>query len=86
MIVREYVGYAGVGQWFGVPGTTVSKWIGRYAETHPCPKPDATIDGRPGWLPGSESAWRTWEASRPGRGAGGGRPRRQPVDNPRVSA
>lgn len=74
--MRKYVGYAGVGAWFGVPGSTVSKWVTRYAQTHPCPEPDAETDGRPGWLPSREQAWRKWHRERPGQGAGGGRPKR----------
>jgi hypothetical protein len=74
-MAREYRGLAGVGEWFDVSAATVSKWLTRYAGTHPCPTPDVTIDGRPGWAPSRERAWRKWERERPGAGAGGGRPR-----------
>lgn len=73
---REYLDMAGVGAWFGVPGTTVSQWRYRYRETHPIPEPDVIVGRIPGWDPSREQEWRQWEAGRPGRGAGGGRPRK----------
>lgn len=79
----RYVGVAGIAKWFGVEPKTVTKWLNRYAYTHPCPPPDAEIgdgDGAiRGWLPDREAEWRAWHASRPGRGAGGGRPRKRPA-------
>lgn len=76
----RYVGVAGIAKWFGVEPKTVTKWLIRYAETHPWPKPDAQIgEGEGavrGWLPERETEWRAWKASLPGRGAGGGRPRK----------
>jgi hypothetical protein len=82
--VREYVGAATVAGWFGVSRSTVAKWRERYED---CPKPDATIDGVPGWLPSREAAWRRWHKNRPGQGAGGGRPSSQDstVESPRSS-
>lgn len=73
----QYVGMAGVGAWFGVPGRTVAKWIARYADSLPTPEPDVMVGDRsPGWLPGRESEWRDWEASRPTHlGKGGPRPK-----------
>jgi hypothetical protein len=68
----RYVGVKGVAAWFGLPATTVSKWLLRYAETHPTPVPDAEIEGVKGWLPGREEEWRKWDAARPGQGRGGG--------------
>ncbi|PJM72371.1 hypothetical protein CS006_10580 [Bifidobacterium primatium] len=38
------------------------------------PEPDALIGRTRGWLPETIDAW---NAARPGRGAGGGRPRKQ---------
>ncbi|KAB2344904.1 hypothetical protein [Actinomadura rudentiformis] len=79
----ETVSYAGpqdVGEWFGVPGGTVSRWRLRYAKTNmPCPAPNVVIKGLseqasvPGWRPDRKDEWLTWEKQRPGRGAGGGR-------------
>lgn len=37
------------------------------------PAPDGTLGNSPWWLPETIDAW---QASRPGRGVGGGRPRR----------
>jgi predicted DNA-binding transcriptional regulator AlpA len=39
------------------------------------PAPDVVLSGHPGWLPERITAWK---ATRPGRGAGGGRPRKNP--------
>lgn len=41
------------------------------------PEPDALIGSTRGWLPETIDAW---EASRPGRGVGGGRPRKKQSD------
>jgi hypothetical protein len=75
----RYLGVAGVARWFGVQPETVSIWMLR----HPgWPQPDAEIvpgrHGVPdrGWLPEREQEWREWRAAFPGRGAGGGRPRK----------
>lgn len=72
MVIR-YVGVAGVAAWFGVSPQTVTKWLTRYAETHPCPAPDAeTGEGSAavkGWLPERATEWRTWAAGRPTQGA-----------------
>ena len=65
----EYLDMAGVGAWFGVPGTTVAQWRKRYADTHPIPAPDAVVGRTMGWLPSREKEWRAWYESRPGKGA-----------------
>jgi hypothetical protein len=61
---------------FGVQPGTVETWRSRYPDF---PEPDAYIGRVAGWLPSREAELRAWEASRPGRGAGGGRPRRQAI-------
>jgi hypothetical protein len=58
---------------FGVQPGTVETWRARYADF---PGPDAYVGRAAGWLPSREPELRAREASRPGRGAGGGRPRR----------
>jgi hypothetical protein len=76
----RYVGVAGVARWFGVKPGTISTWMRRYPGW---PQPDAEIaPGRHdvpdrGWLPEREAEWRIWRATFPGRGAGGGRPRKE---------
>lgn len=45
------------------------------------PEPDARIGRTRGWLPETIDAW---VASRPGRGVGGGRPRKQKKSRIRV--
>lgn len=75
--MKTYRDLGGVGEWFGTSAATVSKWRTRYADSHPCPEPDVMIGTTPGWADGREDEWRRWEAGRPGRGAGGGRPPRQ---------
>lgn len=66
-----------VGALFGVDRRTVAVWRGRYADTHPCPAPDAMTGPTPGWLPERADEWREWHRTRPGQGAGGGRPRKR---------
>lgn len=41
------------------------------------PEPDAMVGRARGWLP---STIDEWNAARPGRGVGGGRPRKKPVN------
>lgn len=41
------------------------------------PEPDATIGRTRGWLPDTIDQWNT---QRPGRGVGGGRPRKHPAE------
>lgn len=56
---------------FGVKPGTIETWRARYEDF---PEPDAYVGRYAGWLPEREAELRTWEAARPGRGAGGGRP------------
>lgn len=72
MAVTRYLGMTEVGEWFGVAGGTVAVWRRRYQDTNPCPEPDAMVGTSPGWLPEREPEWRSWRASLPGQGAGGG--------------
>ena len=69
---------------FGVKPGTIETWRVRYDDF---PPPDAYVGGYAGWLPSREIELRAWEANRPGRGAGGGRPRKdspaEPVSPPR---
>jgi hypothetical protein len=74
----QYMSAADIAALFDVNPGTVEKWRQRYDDF---PVPDAVIGighGRPilGWLPGREDGLRAWYASRPGQGAGGGRPRK----------
>lgn len=71
----ELVGYAEVGQWFGVAADTVSQWrTKRYRDTHPTPEPDSPKEAvTPLWRADRREEWEKWEAGRPGRGRGGGR-------------
>jgi hypothetical protein len=63
---------------FGVKPGTIETWRARSRDPrYPAfPEPDAYVGRAAGWLPSREAELRAWEASRPGRGAGGGRPRR----------
>lgn len=84
--MSERLDCAGVGTvagWLGLTPAALSKAMRRHPDY---PKADVTIspgrgkDGRPdeGWLPtpARRAEWLAWEASLPGRGAGGGRPRK----------
>jgi hypothetical protein len=71
---------ADVADLFSVQPGTVEKWRQRYDDF---PEPDAIIGmnhGQPirGWSPEREQEFREWEKGRPGRGAGGGRPKKNP--------
>ncbi|MBA9003742.1 hypothetical protein [Thermomonospora cellulosilytica] len=77
--VLRYLSRDDIGKWFGVSGDAVRKWQDRYesGETYrPFPAPDILHDGKPGWSPRREPEIWAWYRGRPGRGAGGGRPRK----------
>lgn len=81
----RYLGREDIGRWFGVSGDAVRKWQERYGQDgggggyRPFPAPDVILGGTPGWSPHRETEIHAWHAAKPGRGAGGGRPRkRQP--------
>lgn len=74
----RYMSVADIAALFEVAPGTVEKWRQRYDNF---PVHDAVIGighGQPirGWLPERADEFRAWQASRPGRGAGGGRPRK----------
>lgn len=65
----------------GVRRQLVTQWLSdsrpgrRYAD-HPFPTPDGRLGGRaPWWKPERRDEFTAWMTGRPGRGAGGGRPR-----------
>jgi hypothetical protein len=81
----RYDGAAEIAALFGVQPGTVDTWLSRYspdrepeeiAKAPVVPQPDAYTGRVAGWLPGRENEFRAWHASLPGRGAGGGRPRK----------
>ena len=80
----QYNSAADLAALFGVKPGTIETWRVRYDDF---PPPDAYVGGYAGWLPSREIELRAWEANRPGRGAGGGRPRKDspagPVSPPR---
>lgn len=65
----------------GVKPKSVSQYLvesrppGRYAK-HPFPPPDGYIGRGPWWRRDRAEEIREWAAQRPGKGVGGGRPRR----------
>jgi hypothetical protein len=74
----RYMSAADIAALFSVKPGTVETWRSRYPDFPPA---DAVIGighDKPvmGWLPEREPELRAWERSRPGRGAGGGRPRK----------
>lgn len=71
----SYLGTSDIAEWFGVDRATIVQWRRRYPDF---PAPDAAISSTAGWLPQRKAEIVAWEASRPGRGAGGGRPRKAP--------
>ena len=82
--VPRYLGTRDVARVLGVDGRTVSQWLTRYpaGSAHPCPAPDVAVGDALGWAEGRLPEWETWRAGMPGRGAGGGRPRRSAAEKP----
>ena len=70
----RYLDVADIARMLGVKPESVSQYRWRDPSF---PEPDITLSGRSGWR---EAKIRAWIASRPGRGAGGGRPRRKPAE------
>jgi predicted DNA-binding transcriptional regulator AlpA len=67
-VADEYLDIPAVAQILGVEPATVS----RYKYRDPTfPKPDIVLSGRAGWR---RDVIEEWIATRPGQGAGGGRP------------
>lgn len=65
---QHLLGVSQIGALFGVKGTTVTIWLSRYADTHPCPVADFEVgEAKPvqGWLPSRELEWREWHQTRP---------------------
>ncbi|TPF96856.1 hypothetical protein EP30_05420 [Bifidobacterium sp. UTCIF-39] len=68
-MTTEYLGVTDVAQRLGITkGALLSLKL---------PEPDATIGRTRGWLPETIDEW---NANRPGRGVGGGRPRKRPKE------
>ncbi|WDZ91152.1 hypothetical protein [Nocardiopsis sp. HUAS JQ3] len=74
----RYLGTRDVARELGVDGRTVSQWLARYTpdSATPAPAPDVAVGDVLGWAEERLGEWRTWQTKRPGRGAGGGRPRK----------
>lgn len=53
------------------PGPRADGKPRRYAD-HPFPPPDGRLGSAPWWKPSRADEIKTWAATRPGRGAGGG--------------
>ena len=65
----EYLSVTDVAKRLGISTAAVS--------AYKLPQPDALIGRTRGWLPDTIDQW---NANRPGRGVGGGRPRKQPAE------
>lgn len=80
--IPRYAGTADVGRTLGVRTQTVTNWLNRYppGSSHPCPAPDVVVGDVLGWEEGRLPEWEAWRAGMPGRGAGGGRPRKSPAE------
>lgn len=78
-MTTHYMGVGSIAARYGVSRSAVSKWRDRYppGSPHPFPRPDVEIDGVPGWAPDRLGEIDAWRDGLPGRGAGGGRPRRR---------
>lgn len=75
-MATEYLSQADIGDELGVGGHLVNVWRSR---SNDFPEPDIKVGRKnpvPGWLPARLPEIRAWVESRPGRGAGGGRPRK----------
>jgi transposase len=69
----KFLSQADIARELGVAKSTVNVWRGRYADF---PEPDVIVGEAPGWLAGRLPEILMWKDSRPGQGAGGGRPRK----------
>jgi hypothetical protein len=69
----KYLSQAEIASELGVAKNTVNMWRARYDDF---PPPDAHVGDSPGWLADRLPEIRAWRDSRPGQGAGGGRPRK----------
>ena len=75
----RYLRIAGVAEQLGTSPGALFQLMSRHAGW---PQEDAEFvpgrHGKPerGWLPERLPEWKTWKASLPGQGAGGGRPRK----------
>ena len=65
----EYLSVTDVAKRLGISPAAVS--------AYKLPQPDALIGRTRGWLPDTIDQW---NAQRPGRGVGGGRPRKHPAE------
>jgi hypothetical protein len=70
--MTRYLTQADLARELGVARHAIGVWRHRYPDF---PEPDETIGRSSGWLPSRVDEIRAWMASRPGQGAGGGRPR-----------
>ncbi|MEE2041272.1 hypothetical protein Q8791_29010 [Nocardiopsis sp. CT-R113] len=82
--IPRYAGTADVARALEVRTQTVTNWLNRYPPTssHPCPAPDVIVGDVLGWEEKRLPEWVTWRAGMPGRGAGGGRPRKTTEQEP----
>jgi transposase len=69
----KYMSQAELARELGVGKSTVNVWRTRYGDF---PEPDVIVGEAPGWLAERLPEILRWKESRPGQGAGGGRPRR----------
>lgn len=69
-MTRHYLGVTDVAQRLGIVKSAVS--------AYKLPDPDVMIGRTRGWLPETIDQW---NAQRPGRGVGGGRPRKHKTDD-----
>ncbi|WP_435109932.1 hypothetical protein [Nocardiopsis synnemataformans] len=76
----RYLGPADLGRKLGVTTAAIGVWLDRYppGSDSPAPAPDVAVGGTLGWREERLPEWEAWRKQRPGQGAGGGRPRRQP--------
>jgi hypothetical protein len=77
----QYMSAADIAALFGVKPGTVEKWRSRHPDFPPADVIIGISHDKPvmGWLPEREQELRAWESARPGRGAGGGRPRKRTI-------
>jgi hypothetical protein len=69
----EYLSQTDLARELDVARATVAVWRGRYPDF---PKPDVMVGDVPGWRKERLTEIRAWLTTRPGQGAGGGRPRK----------
>ena len=74
-MVERFLTIKDIGRALGVADNTAAGWLSKYDDWPAHDIEIGTLHTVRAWRADRLDEWRTWMESRPGRGAGGGRPR-----------